>query len=137
LWKEVVELFAAANAKAAVIKILERAKEAYKDDEELVKAIEKALQELEKESKEEEKKISVLEELKKKVEEAVGDIAEVKISEDKVLVEGDRVEARIEERGKVYLVKLTVRGTYEAASAEDVKELLAKAKELAEKLSPP
>ncbi|NPA84503.1 MAG: hypothetical protein GXO07_00675 [Crenarchaeota archaeon] len=135
MWREVVELFKAANAKAAVIKILERAKEAYKDDEEIVKAIEEALKELE--SGEEEKKINIMEEIKEKIEEAVGDLAEVKISEDKVLVEGDRIEARVEERGKVYVVKLEVRGTYEAASIEEVKELLKKAKELASKLSPP
>ncbi len=136
MWKEVVELFEAANAKAAAIKILERTKEAYKDDPDIVKAVEEALKELEKESKEE-KSVNLLEELKKNVAEVVGDKFEVKIAEDKVVVEGDRLEARIEEEGGRYRVKLEVRGTYEAATMEEVKELLKKAKELAEKLSPP
>ena len=137
LWKEIVELFEAANAKAAVIKILERTKEAYKDDEEIVKAIEEALKELEKEGGKEEEKINLLENLKEKVKSVVGDIAEVKISEDKIIVEGDRIEAKIEEEGGRYSLRLEVRGTYESTSFEEVKEILEKAKELAQKLSPP
>jgi len=137
LWKEIVELFEAANAKAAVIKILERAKEAYKDDEEIVKAIEEALKELEKEGGKGEEKVNLLESMKEKVKSVVGDIAEVKISEDRIVVEGDRIEARIEEEGGRYSLKLEVRGTYESTSFEEVKEILEKAKELAQKLLPP
>jgi len=136
LWKEVVELFDAAGARAALIKILEKTKEAYKDDEEIVKAVERALEELKK-GGEVEKVTNVLDMVKKAVEEVVGDFAEVKLSEDKVIVEGDRFEAKVEEHGGKYSVRLEVRGVFEASSLEEIKGLLKEAKELASKLVPP
>ena len=136
LWKEIVELFEAAGAGAALVKVLEKTKEAYKDDEEIVRAVEEALKEL-KEKGKENKEISIIEMLKKNVEEVIGDVAEVKVSEDKVVIEGDKVEGRLEEEGGKYTLRVLVRGTYTGTSIEEIKELLSEIKKLINKLSPP
>ena len=134
-WKELVALFEAANAKAALIKILENAKEAYKDYPEVVKAIEEALKALEK--GEEVKAITKLEELKKNVEKALEGKYPTRISENKVVVESDKLEAYIEEDSGEYKMKVEVRGTKVTATWEEAKKILQKAKELADVLNPP
>ncbi|UXD21231.1 hypothetical protein IPA_01565 [Ignicoccus pacificus DSM 13166] len=134
-WKELVALFEAANAKVALIKILENAKEAYKDYPEVVKAIEEALKALEK--GEEVKAITKLEELKKNVEKALEGKYPTRISENKVVVESDKLEAYIEEDSGEYKMKVEVRGTKVTATWEEAKKILQKAKELADALNPP
>ncbi len=134
-WKEVVSLFLAANAKEVLIEILKRAKEAYKEYEDVVKAIEEALKAIE-EGKAEEA-VTKLEELKKRVEEIAGKNYPVRISEGKIVIEGDKLEAYVEEDSGEYKIKLEVRGRKVVASWEEAKEVLLKAKELAETLSPP
>jgi len=134
-WKEIVSLFLAANAKEALIEILRRAKEAYKDYEEVVKAIEEALKSVE-EGKAEEA-VTKLEDLKKKVEEVVGKEYPVRVSEGRVVIEGDKLEAYVEEDSGEYKLKLEVRGRKTAATWEEAKDILMKARDLAGILSPP
>ncbi len=134
-WKETVALFEAANAKAALIKILERAKEAYKDYEEVVKAIEEALKSLE-QGKDVEA-VTKLEDLKKKVDEVLENKYPTRISENKVVIEGDKVEGWIEEDAGEYKMKIEVRGRKVAAAWEEVEKVLKKAKDLASELTPP
>ncbi len=137
LWQEIVSLFESADALPALIKILERAKEAYKDYPEVVQAIEEALKNLEKKGGEKIKEYNKLEELKEKVSKIVGDEFEVKISENKVVIEGDRLEGYLEEDAGKYSLKLEVRGTKETTAWKEVEDLLKEAKDLADKLSPP
>ncbi|WP_168050138.1 hypothetical protein [Ignicoccus islandicus] len=132
-WKEIVSLFKAAEAEAALIKILERAKEAYKDDEEIVKAIEKALEEV-KSGKSED--ITNLESLKKRIESVLKDV-EVKISGDRVVFESEKLEGYIEEEKGEYLVKIEVRGVKRASNWNEIESLLREAEDLASKLTPP
>ncbi len=137
LWQEIVSLFESADALPALIKILERAKEAYKDYPEVVQAIEEALKNIQQKGGEKVKQFNILEELKEKVEKIVGDEFETKISENKVVVEGDRLEAYIEEDAGKYNMKLEVRGTKETTAWKEVEDILKEAKDLADKLSPP
>ncbi len=137
LWQEIVSLFESADALPALIKILERAKEAYKDYPEVVQAIEEALKNIQQKGGEKVKQFNILEELKEKVEKIVGDEFETKISENKVVVEGDRLEAYIEEDAGKYNMKLEVRGTKETTTWKEVEDILKEAKDLADKLSPP
>ncbi len=132
-WKEIVSLFKAAEAEAALIEILKRAKEAYSDDEEIVKAIEKALEEL-KSGKAEE--VTSLQSLKEKVESVLKDV-EVKISTEKVVFESDKLEGYVEEDKGEYFLKIEVRGTKRASNWTEVESVLKEAEALASKLAPP
>ena len=137
LWQEIVSLFESSDALPALVKILERAKEAYKDYPEVVQAIEEALKNIEQKGGERVKEFNILEEVKEKVQKIVGDLFETKISENKVVVEGDRLEAYIEEDAGKYTMKLEVRGTKETTGWKEVEDILKEAKDLATKLLPP